>query len=187
MLRAYKQSYNFFLLWKKVAEGWIKGDLKLWKFLTFSVFTTPSPTVYDGPPSPSWARIFSALIWFANLIVLARSNQLISPLFFWAEAGRRVPSIAQFQSVRFHSSSNSAVACYENPNAFSELTKAWNPEIQDFSDFCSEILPQMFSGLAVMHQNVPTFWSPPWVSFSKKHHRVERSLRAALSRWSKSS
>ncbi len=91
------------------------------------------------------------------------------------------------RSVRFHSSSNSAVACYENPNSFSELTKAWNPEWQDFSDFCSEILPQIFTGLAVMHQNVPTFWSPPWVSFSKKYHRVERSLRAILSRWAKSS
>ena len=91
------------------------------------------------------------------------------------------------QSVRFHSSSDSTVACYENPNSFSELTKAWNPEIQDFSDFCSEILPQIFTGLAIMHQNVPTFWSPPWVSFSKKYHRVERSLRAILSRWAKSS
>ena len=58
---------------KKVAEGRMKGDLKLWKFITFSVLTIPSPTVYDSPPSPSWARVFIELISFTNLI-------------FWVEA-----------------------------------------------------------------------------------------------------
>ena len=51
----------------------MKGDLQLCKFLIFSVLKIPSPTVYDGPPSPSWVRVLSALISFENLI-------------FWVEA-----------------------------------------------------------------------------------------------------
>ena len=114
-------------------------------------------------------------------------GSLLSPLGrSWLKAGWGVASIAQFQSVRSYSS-NLTVILWDKENSPSELPKAGNPERQDFSNFCSKILPRMFSGLAVMHQNVPTFWSPPWVSFSKKHHRVERSLRAILSRWSKSS
>jgi hypothetical protein len=43
---------------KKVAEGWMRGDSKLSKFLNFSVLTIPSPTVYDGPPSPKVGKGF---------------------------------------------------------------------------------------------------------------------------------
>ena len=39
----------------------MKGDLQLCKFLIFSVLTIPSPTVYDGPPSPKVGEGFQCV------------------------------------------------------------------------------------------------------------------------------
>ncbi len=38
--------------------GRMRGYFKFLKFLAFSIQNNPSPTICDGPPSPSWARVF---------------------------------------------------------------------------------------------------------------------------------
>ena len=65
------------LLREKVAEGRMRGYSKVPNFLIFLVQSIPSPTVFNGPPSPSWARVFESLIFFINLIFMLRSNQFV--------------------------------------------------------------------------------------------------------------
>ena len=38
--------------------GRMRGFLQTDQFPRFSVQINPSPTIFDGPPSPSWARVF---------------------------------------------------------------------------------------------------------------------------------
>ena len=42
----------------------MSGYDKFINFLAFSAQNNPSPTVYDGPPSPSWA------LWYAQIFLL---------------------------------------------------------------------------------------------------------------------
>jgi hypothetical protein len=80
------------------------------------------------PPSPKMGEGFQCIDFickFDRFGVKQSFGSLLSHLGrSWLKAGLGVASTAQFQSVRFHFFSGSTVACYENPNSFSELTKA---------------------------------------------------------------
>ena len=79
-----KKSVQFLclLLWGKVAESRMRGYSKFPKFLIFSVQIILSPNIFDGPPLTHWARVFSELISFANLIFLHLLLDLASQLKF---------------------------------------------------------------------------------------------------------
>ena len=51
-----------------LGRKWPSGRMSSWfhpfNFLAFSFRKIPSPTVYDGPPSPSWA------LWYAQIFLL---------------------------------------------------------------------------------------------------------------------
>ena len=51
-----------FSISEKVAECRMRGFDKLTNFPAFSVHKTPSPTAFNGPSSPSWARVFRSVL-----------------------------------------------------------------------------------------------------------------------------
>ena len=160
MLRAYKQSYNFFLLWEEGGRRPDEGRLKTLKIPHF--FSSHNSLTHRLRRSPlsQLDEGFQCIDFICKFDRFGVKQSVDFPPFLlgrsWPKAGWGVASIAQVQSVRSYCS-NPTVVFWDKENSPSGSSKVWNPEIQDFSDFCSEILPEMFSGLAVMHQNVPTF------------------------------